>query len=593
MIGRSVRSYFVHGLIGRRALFAGLLVVTLTAAVFDWSRPLDLKLLDLGFKVLRAWQPAPVLYDVVVVGIDEASVAAVPEPLTLWHKHLGKFLQAMAVARPAAVGMDIILPDRSYESVAQGYDGALLRGLLEARRTFPLVIGRTVDPTGKPREIHRPFISAAGEDALGFALFPLDPDGVARRFDEQLGDSGEHVATLAGQMARRLGAPVAGGFIDFSRGDRFSYIPLHDVLMWADSGQRDQLEKYFHRRVVLLGTVLPFTDRLRLPVAMEAWSSERDTAGVLLHAQTLRNLLGGHLIQPVPQAVVAVLSAALLLLWFITGSPVMLAAVMTAVLAGLGAGMLWGLGQGWYLPVTVPALAAVAGHGGRHLYETALKLVERRRLRGVFAGYVSPAVMREIVDGKVSPELGGASHYVCVLFSDIRGYTTRSEGMTPKQIMSFLNRYFEDAVTLIHDAGGTVVCFMGDGIMAVFGAPNAMENPCAAAFSAGCRMLEQVERFNAECRARGEAPIDIGVGLQAGEAVVGHVGSAARHDYTAIGDVTNVASRLEGLTKEAGYRLVCSGEVAARLPQRDSLVHLGPMAIKGHTPVDVYGYGKI
>ena len=577
----------------RPVLFASLLAVMLAAAVFEWARPLDLKLLDMQFRVLRSLGAAPLPQDVVVVGIDEATVAAVPEPLTLWHKHLGKFLQAMAVARPAAVGMDIILPDRSYESVAQGYDGTLLRGLLEARRTFPLIIGRTVDPTGRPREIYRPFIVAAGEDALGFVLFPLDADGVARRFDEQLGASGEHVATLSGQMARRLGVPVAGGFIDFSRGERFSYIPLHDVLAWADAGHRDQLEKFFHQRVVLLGTVLPFTDRLRLPVALEAWSNETDTAGVLLHAQTLRNLLGGHLIQPVPRAVVAALSAVLLLLWFITGGPVTLVTVMAGALAGLGAAALWALGQGWHLPVIVPALAAVAGHGGRHLYETALKLVERRRLRGVFSGYVSPAVMREIIDGKVQPELGGTSHYVCVLFSDIRGYTTRSEGMTPGQIVSFLNRYFEGAVALIHDAGGTVVCFMGDGIMAVFGAPNTIENPCAAAFSAGCRMLEQVEQFNAECRERGEAPIDIGVGLQAGEAVVGHVGSSVRHDYTAIGDVTNVASRLEGLTKEAGYRLVCSSEVAALLPERDKLVALGPMAIKGHTPVDVYGYDKI
>ena len=576
----------------RPVLFASLLAVTLAAAIFEWARPLDLKLLDVQFRVLRSWGAKPVTRDVVVVGIDEASVAAVPEPLTLWHKHLGKFLQGMALARPAAVGMDIILPDRSYESVAQGYDGALMRGLLEARRAFPLIIGRTVDPTGRPREIHRPFIAAAGEDALGFALFPLDIDGVARRFDEHLGESGEQVGTLSGQIARRLGVPVTAGLIDFSRGARFSYIPLHDVLAWVDAGRREQLEKVFRQRVVLLGTVLPFTDRLRLPVQLEAWSSEADTAGVLLHAQTLRNLMGGDLIRPVPQVAVAALSAALLLLWFVTGGPATLAVVMSGTLSGLGLLALWALGQGWHLPVIVPALAAVAAHGGRHLYETALKLVERRRLRGVFSGYVSPAVMREIVDGKVRPELGGTSHYVCVLFSDIRGYTTRSEGMTPAQIVSFLNRYFEDAVTLIHDAGGTVVCFMGDGIMAVFGAPNTMDNPCAAAFDAGCRMLEQVERFNAECRERGEAPIDIGVGLQAGEAVVGHVGSAARHDYTAIGDVTNVASRLEGLTKEAGYRLVCSGEVAARLPQRDALVHLGPMAIKGHTPVEVYGYGK-
>lgn len=87
--------------------------------------------------------------------------------------------------------------------------------------------------------------------------------------------------------------------------------------------------------------------------------------------------------------------------------------------------------------------------------------------------------------------------------------------------------------------------------------------------------------------------MDIGVGLHAGEAVIGHVGSSTRHDYTAIGDVTNVASRLESLTKEAGYRLVCSRAVMERLGDSGELAPLGPLAIKGHTPVEVYGYHKV
>ena len=106
-------------------------------------------------------------------------------------------------------------------------------------------------------------------------------------------------------------------------------------------------------------------------------------------------------------------------------------------------------------------------------------------------------------------------------------------------------------------------------------------------------MLAYMSRsFNADARAEGEAPIEIGIGLHAGEAVVGHVGSSTRHDYTAIGDVTNVASRLEGLTKEAGYRLVCSKMVADKLPDPQLVTYLGPMAIKGHTPVEVYGHHK-
>jgi class 3 adenylate cyclase len=126
----------------------------------------------------------------------------------------------------------------------------------------------------------------------------------------------------------------------------------------------------------------------------------------------------------------------------------------------------------------------------------------------------------------------------------------------------------------------------------MFGAPNILENPCLAAFEAGCDMLRHVERFNAQAAGRGEQPLEIGVGLHAGDAVVGHVGSSTRHDYTAIGDVTNVASRLEGLTKEAGVRLVCSKTVVDHLPQPTELAPLGPMAIKGHTPVEVYGYAS-
>lgn len=577
----------------RTFVFLCILSAGIAGAVLDLSRPLDLKLLDLQFNLLRAWAPRPLARDVVVVGIDEATASALPEPLTLWHKHLGKFLHAMAQARPAAVGIDIILPDRSYDAVAPGSDGALLRGILEARRAYPLVLALTVDPSGKPRQIHRSFITAAGEGATGYALFPVDPDGVVRRFDEHLTETLEPVPTLAGQIARRLGVEPRAGFIDYSRGDVFGYIPLYKVLELADADRQDVLEGAFRNKVVMLGTVLPFADRQRLPVQLASWDHDAyDTPGVLLQAQTVRNLLDGNLIQPVSRTLAASLTVAMTLLWFVAGGTVTVIAVLGAVMAVLLAGATGLVTQGWFLPVTGPMLTAILAHGGRHLYETVLKLRERRRLRSVFSGYVSPGVMQEILAGKLQPDLGGESKHVCVMFSDIRGYTTRSEKMSPEAIVGFLNRYFEDVVALIHEHGGTVVCFMGDGIMAVFGAPNALDDPCNNAFEASRRMLGHVAEFNARHRAEGEAPVEIGIGLHAGEAVIGHVGSSSRHDYTAIGDVTNVASRLEGLTKEAGYRLVCSRTVTESLAANETLTYLGPMAIKGHTPVEVYGYHK-
>jgi len=561
-------------------------------AFFRLPQPLDLKLLDAQFGWLRATRALPVARDVVVVGIDEETAKGFPEPVTLWHAHLGRFLSALAAAKPAALGVDIILPERSYDAVVPGSDKKLLKGLLDARLTFPVVLGQTVDPAGQPRPVHPLYLKIAG--AAGFALFPVDRDGAVRRFDERLGDGGQAVATLAGELARKLGAQAGAGYIDFRSGAPFSYVPMHQVLKWADANDRQALEGAFQGKPVLLGMVLPFEDRLRAPVPLAAWEPGASSVpGVLLHAQALRNLLNGGLVREVPAALVAALCAALAALWFLSGGAALVAAVLAAALLLLGGAAVVLLAAGWYFPAVAPALTAAVALGGRHGYDTLLKLRERARLRGTFGGYVSPQVMEEILAGRIHPEMDGESRDVCVLFSDIRNYTTRSEAMTPGEIVRFLNRYFERAVALIHDHGGTVVSFMGDGIMAVFGAPKPGDDACRAAFEASRAMLRYVEELNAEFHAEGIEPIAIGIGLNAGEAVIGNVGSSTRHDYTVIGDVTNVASRLESLTKAAGYRIVCSAVVAQRLGRQDGLVPLGALEVKGHTPVEAYGYDRI
>jgi class 3 adenylate cyclase len=126
--------------------------------------------------------------------------------------------------------------------------------------------------------------------------------------------------------------------------------------------------------------------------------------------------------------------------------------------------------------------------------------------------------------------------------------------------------------------------------MAFFGAPQRLENPCMPAINAAREMLERLPRLNAELISDGEAPVAIGIGLHAGDAVVGNMGSESRHNYTAIGDTVNVASRLEGLTKDVDFPLVCSEAVFEKLEDRSGFVKLGPRPIKGHQPVVVYGW---
>ena len=560
-----------------------------------WLRPLDLAVLDAQFKVLRTHASRPVKNEVVIVGFDEDTAHVLREPFTLWHPHLGKFLQATAGGGAAAVGLDVVLPDRSYETTVPGYDRKLLTGILIARRTTPLVLALTVDRAGVTRPIYPAFVAAAGKDATGYALLPVDADGVVRRFDERIEIDDSAVSTLVGQMARRLGRPVVGeGLIDFTAGAAFDFIPLQSVIEWYDAGDTAKLERAFGGKAVLLGSVLKFEDRLAAPVNLVAWDPAAPNApGVLLHAQALRNLLNDGLIQPVATWIPLVLALVAALLWLWAPPPAAAFALLATIWAACIAASTFALAKGFELPVANVMLVALISVGGRQALETALSLRERRRLRSAFGGYVSPAIMRAILAGTLNPALGGVRQFACVLFSDIRGYTSRSEHMTPEQTIAFLNGYFERIVPIIHDHGGTVISFMGDGIMAVFGVPQPLANPCAAALDATRAMLANLRALNADFAAKGEMPLEIGIGLHAGEGVAGHIGAATRHEYSVIGDVTNVASRLEGLTKDVGYHLVCSRDVFDRLDDRTGLVALGARTIKGHSAVEIFGYDQI
>ncbi len=553
---------------------------------------IDSALLDMTTGVLRKHFPVAVSNEVVVVGIDETSLATYPEPLTLWHRHLGDFLRAVATGKAAAVGLDLVLPDHSYNQVLPGSDEALMMGILAAKKEIPVVLARTVEASGKQRALFRKFQLVAGEEGTGLALFPRDADHVVRRFDERIGENGSLVPTLAGQMSRALGKDPAPGIIDYSRGPAFSYIPFHTVLALFQAGNGEGLRQMFEGRPVLLGSVLPSSDAVLQPVNLAAWEDNANLApGVLIHAQTLRSVLNHGLIQDMPVLLLGAAILAASLFWLAGLTPLMAGGILAAVAVGAPAASAWLLREGWYLPLSGIYAAACGGLLGPLAGDAWRKLKERLILKRSFSGAVSPVVMHEILSGQLSPGLGGERKYVCVLFADIRGFTTLSESLAPEAVITLLNRYFDRVVDQIHHQEGAVVCFMGDGIMAIFGAPKRLPNPCEAALAAAKGMQSEVVTLNETLVREGAAPIQIGVGLHAGDAVIGQVGSSGRHDYTAIGDVTNVASRLEGLTKDVGFQIVCSKDVFEALGSNSDLTSVGPQAIKGHTPVHAYGWG--
>jgi len=578
----------------KQRLGLGLAVLVLAVVALwasGWTARLDLALLDAEYRALRALRHVDSPQRVTLVGIDEATTAAFAEPMTLWHPHYRAMLEALVLLRPKAVGLDVVLPSRSYGSVVPGYDLELVRGLISARHAFPLVLGVTVDADGSPRPILPAFVAAAGADATGFVLWPPDADSVIRRFDERLGRDGAVVPTLAGQIARRLGRNPGSGLIDFSIGAPFDYLPLHQLVQAYRSGELDRLRAQFEGSIVLVGSVMRLEDRKLQPVVLMAGQQEHmDAPGLLLHAQALRSMFATGLIQPAPPGLVLGLALAATLMWLVPVTPARALWLLLLPSAALLAASLGLTASGVFLGVALPLTAVWLSVLVRSLYETVGRVRQRRQLRAALAGYFSPPIMQAVLEGTLSPGLEGRRYLVAVMFADIRGFTPRSELLDPEALVRILNRYFEEAVGCVHAHGGTVDKFLGDGLMAFFGAPNPLPDPARAALAAAKDLFTRVARLNRQLTAEGARPLEIGIGLNAGHAVVGHVGARSRHEYTAIGDTVNVAARLEGLTKEIGYALVCSAAVASAADEDAGLVALGEHAVKGHSPMAVFGW---
>lgn len=550
------------------------------------------KLLDGAFAFWRAFAPGPVARDVAVIGIDVDDLRAFSEPRDFWHPNYGRLLAALGPARPAVVGLDIVFPERSYQQFSPGLDQALLRGLLAIRGQAPLVLARTVDDLNNFREIFAPYVAVAGADSVGSIMVCRDSDEVVRRFDEVLCDNNSRTAipSLAGMMARHLGVERAWqGFIDYRIGAGFQYLPFREVLRLADSAPAE-LRVALEGRPVIVGFVLPFEDRKAVPVDLAGWEpGNRSVPGVLVHAQVLRSMLNGGLLQPLGAGVVSWLSllAAAFVLFPSGGRATFTFSIFVAALAGA---TLYLLNVGWVLQPAVAVAAGTVALAVRFVGDSIAQARERATLRHAFGGYVSPQVMSEILAGRISPELAGQRRRVCILFSDIRGFTARSEHMAPEALIDMLNLYFGEMTESVHECGGTVDKFIGDGMMCFFGAPQPLHNPSAAAASAAREMLKRLSRLNTRFRERGIEPISIGIGLHLGDVVIGHVGSSTRHEYTAIGDAVNTASRIEGLTKPLGYSLVVSREVWLQLSHQHDYDALGEHEVKGRAPVAVYGY---
>ncbi len=389
-----------------------------------------------------------------------------------------------------------------------------------------------------------------------------------------------HVLSLSGQTRLTL-APDLTARVPFAGGagphaGRFEYVSATDVI----EGRVDPAR--FRDRIVLVGASAPgIGDRHTTPVSI-------NTPGVEVQATLIAGALNGHM-PYVPWHAAYTVAAITLVL-------VGLAALWMPRLGALGIMLLGaGLGlalmlvnallftlQGWVLPVAAPVVAvaviAVINLAAGHLVESKA----RRDVVELFGQYVSPKLVQRMARNPDAYPIESQNKRITILFADIRGFTRMAESMDSQVLREYLNTFLTRMTEVIHAHHGTVDKYIGDAIMAFWGAPVDDHEQEDHAVVAAIAMQDAVAELNRDFARRGWPELHIGIGINSGTARVGDMGSQIRRTYTAIGDAVNLAARLEALTKHFGLPVLL-GEMTARQVICVELVPLGEAEVPGRT----------
>jgi len=480
-----------------------------------------------------------------------------------------------------------------------------------------------------------PFQSLTDATAgLGHNFLALDPDGVARRMapfvrigDKYVPARGVAAALRAGGFApgevtldgpgirirdRRI--PLVPTRVPPSPGDPHGHDQLtmlidyrapvfvdgkrpfpsyeaRHLLMSEDllnSGEKPLVDPaVFKDKIVFVGTTTSgLVDVFQTPFGASLMP------GIQLHASIADSVLSNHFVHPaargwlvgstlVMAVIVGLMSALLPFAAATVGAALVVALWSWVAIAQLDRGVWLDMAS----PISASAIALFAGTAYRYFVED----FEKRKVKKLFGRYVSKDVYEQLLAHPDRAELGGKRREMSVLFSDIRGFTTVTEKGNPEELVAQLNEYFSRMVEVVFRHTGTVDKFVGDMVMALFGAP--VEDPDHAehAVQAAVDMVHELGELNRSWAERGMAQLDIGVGVNSGDMIAGNIGSSSIMSYTVIGDNVNLGSRLESLNKDYKTRIIISDATRVRLKGAFELRSLGDVVVKGKTrPVAIY-----
>ncbi|MTW15146.1 CHASE2 domain-containing protein [Rhodoplanes serenus] len=584
----------------------------------------------------------------VVVVIDEQTFQTPPfagSPTLAWTREIGRVLTAVVEADARVVGFDIVFPasieqseipfgDAPLGTRLRGFDRDFLRALAGAARDGKLVLGEVLHHANPVRPAPAQRV-AVGHGANIRALNThADPDDVVRRLPLWFTVGDQPMPSMALELAARaLGeAPVrepdgstrlAGWRIPaavpntqmlaFEGGaDDVPTFSFADLRACLDRGDTAFFRQHFAGKVVLFGTLLDIEDRkvtskrfatgpegaraprCALPPPGADADAEapvrRSIPGVYIHATAVNDLLRRDVLREpgrIGATAIAVGAASVAAVAAFLLSP--LVAVLTIVGLGVlvtGAAAIAML-YGFACPLVGPGLAALAATGGTIGWRLVAADREDRFLRRSFALYLAPQVIDRMLDADEPPALGGEMRDVTVFFSDIAGFSSIAETMTPQALVAWMNAYLSEMTDIIEACGGYVDKYIGDSIVAVFGAPANDPDHARSAVTAALRCRERLAVLNETAAFQGHR-IAHRIGLNSGEALVGNIGSRRRFNYTVMSDAVNLASRLEGANKYFGTSIMASETTVGRTGDAFVWRELDAIRVKGRVqPVKI------
>lgn len=366
---------------------------------------------------------------------------------------------------------------------------------------------------------------------------------------------------------------------------------------WLYSGK-------FKDKIVIIGSTMP-EDRDILPISFSKGKQKGDNLiyGVEFHANIIQNIIRNDFLYSQSKASEILIILLMTIYSFIITSFLrkikfsigLVIELLNIIVIGVSIYFLYRFSVFFFIEkklviaVVSPSLALIVGYFSSTAYHFLRERQQNVLIKGMFSHYVSKTVVNELISNPYKLRLGGEKKNLTVLFSDIAGFTTFAEKKDPEELVSFINQFLNEMSEIIIANDGTVDKYLGDAVMAFWGAPLEVQDHAYKACLTALQMQTRLAQLRELWSKRGEASIHIRIGINSGEVIVGNIGGEKRFDYTVLGDNVNLASRLEGANKEYGTSIMISESTYELVKDKFLVRHLDVIRVKGKTkPTTVY-----